>query len=79
MKKVSADIAIIGSGLAGLSAAINAKESAPELEVVVCSKSKPGLANCTAVSQGFFRNSNPSYPPERHEKETIKSGYGLNN
>lgn len=79
MKRISADVAVIGSGLAGLIAAIKCKETAADLEIVLCSKSPPGLANCTAVSQGAFRSVTEGYSPENFSRETLEVGFYMNN
>ncbi len=78
MKTYNTDVLIIGSGLSGLMAAINCKEADPGLKVTICSKSPPGLANCSAVSKGAFRNSTPDYHPDTYKEETLESGYYLN-
>lgn len=78
MKKFETDLLVTGSGLAGLIAAIRCKEKFPALKVLLCTKSPPGLANCTTVSQGIFRNTSVNYPPETYVKESLNSGYNLN-
>ncbi|MFO7952937.1 MAG: FAD-binding protein [Bacillota bacterium] len=78
MKIYKADVLVIGTGLAGLMAAVNCKENYPDLKVLICSKAPPGLANCTAVSKGAFRNTSPKYHPEEFKEETLESGYYLN-
>lgn len=54
MRHLTCDIAVIGSGLAGLRAAL--ASCGPSLSVVLCSKSRPGIGSCTAISQGHFRS-----------------------
>ncbi|NNL77649.1 MAG: FAD-binding protein, partial [Desulfobacterales bacterium] len=44
------DVLVIGSGAAGLRAAISAKEKG--VDVVVISKAAPGKGTCTIVSGG---------------------------
>ncbi len=50
MKIVDCDVLVIGSGGAALRAAIAARESAPELSVLVATKGKPGKSGVTANS-----------------------------
>jgi len=78
MNTYDTDVLVVGSGLAGLTAAISAKEQRPDLKVMLCSKSPPGRANCTAVSKGAFRNPSTDYSPEECARETLESGYYLN-
>lgn len=50
MKIVDCDVLVVGSGGAALRAAIAARESAPELSVLVATKGKPGKSGVTANS-----------------------------
>jgi len=77
MQASSTDICIIGSGLAGLYAAIESRLMG--MGVTVCSKSSPGRGSCTAVSQGQFRTSSATFNPAEHKRLTLEAGRGLNN
>jgi succinate dehydrogenase/fumarate reductase flavoprotein subunit len=77
MKKLSTDVLIIGSGGAGLRTAIEAKKSGADVFVV--SKSKTGLATCTACADGIFRVSREKRDVTKHFQETLKAGRFLNN
>lgn len=78
MKSINTDLLVIGSGLAGLISAIECKVKDPDLKVTICSKSPIGLANCTAVSEGYFRSTSKSYSYENMKNDTLSSGYNLN-
>ncbi|GAG42806.1 unnamed protein product, partial [marine sediment metagenome] len=70
------DVAIIGSGAAGLRAAIAAKEQG--LDVWVISKQSPGKGTCTYISGGVFAGTDASSSPEDHLNKTLQAGRGLN-
>lgn len=76
MRHLTCDIAVIGSGLAGLRAAL--ASCGPSLSVMLCSKSRPGIGSCTAISQGHFRSSMAGFGPEDHRELTLQAGQGLN-
>ncbi|AEG14417.1 L-aspartate oxidase [Desulfofundulus kuznetsovii DSM 6115] len=76
MDVVSTDVLIIGSGIAGLYAAITARKKGRE--VLLCSKVTPGLASSSALSQGSFRSEVSGFTPEQHRQLTLKAGYNLN-
>ena len=42
-KVLSADVLVVGGGIAGLTAAISAKETSPDLSVLVVDKAKNGF------------------------------------
>lgn len=75
MKTFKADIIIIGSGGAGLAAAVEAARSGKR--VIVVSKLGPGAASSTAISNASFCNSGLHYSKEQHYKDTLKAGAGL--
>lgn len=77
MEKLSCDILVIGSGAAGLRAAIAAREAGAE-EVWVLSKSPPGLGTCTILSGGAFGGALGGLSREEHLARTIESGRGIN-
>jgi fumarate reductase (CoM/CoB) subunit A len=76
LDRITTDVIVIGSGSAGLSAAIICRES--NLDVFVCSKSGPGLGSCTVLSQGIFRSNRADYSPNIHKRDTLTAGSGLN-
>ncbi len=77
MDELLSDVVVIGSGGAGLRAAIAAREEG--CKVVVLSKCTPGLATCTAVSNGAFGASGYGMSEDQHYNATMEVGYHLNN
>jgi fumarate reductase (CoM/CoB) subunit A len=73
---VSCEVLVIGSGAAGLRAAIAAREAG--LEVVVVSKGLPGKSTCTGFSAGVMAGSQNAASLETHLERTLKAGRGLN-
>ena len=70
------DVLVIGSGGAGLRAAIAARERGAE--VLVLSKSPLGSASCTMYSGGLFTFSVPGgLSFEEHYQNTLMTGRGL--
>lgn len=76
MNNLLTDVLIIGSGGAGLRAAIEARRKG--VNVLLISKSKLGLANCTASAMGAFRISQKE-SVAKHFRETLEAGRFLNN
>lgn len=76
MRWPQTDVLVVGSGLAGLYAAIHCRRQG--MGVTVCSKSKPGLGSCSTISQGIFRTSGDSFTPADHKQLTLEAGRGLN-
>ena len=72
---MEADVIIVGSGAAGLCAAIAARKSGAK--VLIISKSPIGMGNATAIASGTFRAALGGLTPEEHYAETIKTGRGL--
>ena len=70
------DVLVIGCGLAGLSAAINAVMN--NTSVILACKSPPGFGTCTMYSAGVLRCACGKYSLERHFIETILRGWYLN-
>jgi succinate dehydrogenase/fumarate reductase flavoprotein subunit len=79
MDTLSADILILGSGGAGLMAALHAYDADPRLRIVVASKGLVGKSGCTRLVQGGFNAAlDPRDSPERHFRDTIIGGQFLN-
>jgi succinate dehydrogenase flavoprotein subunit len=73
------DILILGSGGAGLMAALHAYDAAPSLHIVVASKGLIGKSGCTRLVQGGFNAAlDPGDSPELHFRDTILGGQFLN-
>ena len=71
-----ADVWVIGSGAAGLSAAIAARESG--LSVTVLTKGAPGEHTSTGISGGGFAGAWGGLSAEEHRVRTLAAGRGLN-
>jgi succinate dehydrogenase/fumarate reductase flavoprotein subunit len=76
MEQLFCDILIVGSGAAGLRAAISARQKG--LDVCVISKQAPGKATCTILSAGVFAGTEEGNSPDNHLKRTLQAGRGIN-
>ena len=76
MQNLKSGVLVIGSGAAGLRAAIEARTRG--LEVAVMSKGAPGKGTCTILSGGVFAGTREGELPESHLKQTLASGRGIN-
>ncbi len=78
MKTISTDILILGSGGAGLFAALHAKRAAPQLRVTIAVKGLLGKCGCTRMVQGGYNVAlAPGDSVERHFMDTIEGGKWL--
>ncbi|MEQ9326314.1 MAG: FAD-binding protein [Rhodospirillales bacterium] len=78
LERLDTDILIIGSGGAGLFAALHAQKVAPELEVSLAVKGLIGKCGCTRMVQGGYNVAlNPADSVERHFMDTIVGGKWL--
>jgi fumarate reductase flavoprotein subunit len=78
MKRLKTDILILGSGGAGLFAALHAKRAAPALGVTVAVKGLLGKCGCTRMVQGGYNVAlAPGDSVERHFMDTIEGGKWL--
>lgn len=79
MNVLTTDIAIIGSGGAGLFAALRAAAHPADLEVTVIVKGLFGKSGCTRMVQGGYNAAfQPEDSPEIHLQDTIIGGGYLN-
>ena len=79
LAQVDTDILILGSGGAGLFAALHAKKAAPGLDVTVAVKGLLGKCGCTRMVQGGYNVAlAPGDSVERHFMDTIEGGKWLN-
>jgi len=76
IKVIDTDVLVIGSGAAGLRAAIEARRRG--VEVLLASKSVTGLANCSMFSGGLFTASVGKMAKEEHFGMTIVAGKYIN-
>ena len=72
------DILILGSGGAGLFAALHAKQANPDLKIAIAVKGLLGKSGCTRMVQGGYNVAlNPGDSVERHFMDTIVGGKWL--
>src|ERR671935_1793934 len=78
LERLRTDILILGSGGAGLFAALHAHAQDPDLEVTIASKGLLGKCGCTRMVQGGYNVAlNPGDSVERHFMDTIEGGKWL--
>ncbi len=79
MRTESVDVLILGSGGAGLFAAIHAYDMNPRLKILVVTKGLMGKSGCTRMVQGGFNVVlDPADSIERHFSDTLKGGRYIN-
>src|SRR3990172_8340266 len=80
MKRIKTDILILGSGGAGLFAALHAHQRDPQLSITVAVKGLLGKCGCTRMVQGGYNVALAEGDSvERHFMDTIGGGAWLNN
>ena len=80
MRTIQTDILILGSGGAGLFAALHAHQAAPELAITVAVKGLLGKCGCTRMVQGGYNVALAAGDSvERHFMDTIEGGKWLPN
>ncbi|MBC8739703.1 FAD-binding protein [Paraburkholderia sp. UCT31] len=80
MKHVDTDILILGSGGAGLFAALHAQADAPQLRITIAVKGLLGKCGCTRMVQGGYNVALAQGDSiERHFMDTIEGGKWLSN
>jgi succinate dehydrogenase flavoprotein subunit len=78
VRNLATDILILGSGGAGLFAALHAHQTAPELDITVAVKGLLGKCGCTRMVQGGYNVAiAPGDSVERHFMDTIEGGAWL--
>src|SRR5688572_8451472 len=78
LERLKTDVLILGSGGAGLFAALHAHQADPQLEVMVATKGLVGKCGCTRMVQGGYNVAlNPGDSVERHFMDTIEGGKWL--
>ncbi|MDA0304840.1 MAG: FAD-binding protein [Proteobacteria bacterium] len=79
LESIETDILILGSGGAGLFAALHASNAAPDLSITVAVKGLLGKSGCTRMVQGGYNVAlSPDDSLERHFMDTIEGGKWLN-
>jgi succinate dehydrogenase/fumarate reductase flavoprotein subunit len=76
MEELSTDILVIGSGLAGILAALKAHREG--LHVLLVGKFAIGMGTNTSLANGVFTAANSRFSEEAHLRATLESGRGLN-
>ncbi len=80
IERHTTDILILGSGGAGLFAALHAKQQNPDLDITIAVKGLLGKSGCTRMVQGGYNVAlNPGDSIERHFMDTIVGGKWLPN
>ncbi len=80
IKRVQTDILILGSGGAGLFAALHAHQSAPQLSITIAVKGLLGKCGCTRMVQGGYNVALAAGDSvERHFMDTIEGSKWLSN
>jgi fumarate reductase flavoprotein subunit len=80
LERLKTDILILGSGGAGLFAALHAHQANPHLDITVATKGLLGKCGCTRMVQGGYNVAlNPGDSVERHFMDTIEGGKWLPN
>ena len=78
MRSLDTDILILGSGGAGLFAALHAHRAAPDASIMVAVKGLLGKCGCTRMVQGGYNVAlAPGDSVERHFMDTIEGGKWL--
>jgi fumarate reductase flavoprotein subunit len=78
LERLKTDILILGSGGAGLFAALHACKADPDLDITIASKGLLGKCGCTRMVQGGYNVAlNPGDSVERHFMDTIEGGKWL--
>jgi len=78
VRTIRTDVLILGSGGAGLFAALHAKKAAPDLSVTIAVKGLLGKCGCTRMVQGGYNVAlAPGDSIERHFMDTIEGGKWL--
>jgi len=76
METLTADILVIGSGLAGMVSALEAEKKG--LKVLLVGKFTIGMGTNSAMANGAFTAANTHFSKEEHLKQTLEAGKGLN-
>ncbi len=80
LERHDTDILILGSGGAGLFAALHAHRAAPDLKISLAVKGLVGKCGCTRMVQGGYNVAlSPGDSVERHFMDTIRGGKWLPN
>lgn len=76
MQQMEADVVVIGSGAAGIMAALEAHRKGAK--VVLLGKGTVGKGTCTSMIGGLFGTSSTQRSVQQHYRDTLEAGRGLN-
>ena len=76
MEVFTTDILVIGSGLAGVVAALEAEPSG--LQTLLLGKFAIGVGTNSSIANGGFTSANSRFSKEHHLRITLETGRGLN-
>ncbi len=76
MEEIKTDVLVIGSGLAGIIAGLEASNAGSD--VVITGKFAIGMGTNSSLAGGFFAAETSSFSKEAHLNETLTYGKGLN-
>lgn len=80
VEEIESDVLVLGSGGAGLMAALYALDANPKLRVTLATKGLFGKSGCTRMVQGGYNVVlSPNDSIERHFQDTMIGGHWLNN
>jgi L-aspartate oxidase len=72
-----ADVVVVGSGIAGLTAALRVRASSPGVRVLVVTKDLLSAGSTTWAQGGIAAALGPGDTPEEHLQDTLVAGAGL--
>ena len=79
MRRLQTDVLVLGSGGAGLFAALHAHDTDPNLKITIAVKGLLGKCGCTRMVQGGYNVALAAADsPERHFMDTVEGGGWLN-
>lgn len=76
MEEITTDILVIGSGLAGIMASLEADKAGVQVSIV--GKFAIGMGTNSSMANGVFCTANSHFSKADHLQETLKAGRGLN-
>ncbi|MBI5442731.1 MAG: FAD-binding protein [Deltaproteobacteria bacterium] len=76
MNHLTTDVLVIGSGIAGILAAVEARRRG--CDVLLVGKGPTGMGTCTSLAGGVFAAGSGQMTPEAHFAATLAAGKGLN-
>lgn len=77
MEEIKTDLLVIGSGLAGIIASLEASDEGTD--VMITGKFAIGMGTNSSLAGGFFAAETSNFSKEDHLNETLTYGKGLNN